>query len=161
MRRTRDRTQYSTSTSWRSPWRSTLAHVTRIIDSIYWSCKSDTYITHQSYITVCLYISLYYNSKVNYRLVFIFGFLTIWPAELRCSIVTRIFLPSFSSQPSQAASLQYGAKIWRKVRSTLWVGCTNVTDDRQTDNRQTELLCQKPNITYCSPKNWQLCSVWA
>jgi len=36
--------------------------------------------------------------------------------------------------------LPYGAKILSKSL-TVWVGCTNVTDDRQTDRRQTLLPC--------------------
>jgi len=38
----------------------------------------------------------------------------------------------FSSQPSQVATLQYGARKFQKS-STLWVENANVTDRQKTD----------------------------
>ena len=42
----------------------------------------------------------------------------------------------FWHQKSRVPGLSYGEKKLPKS-STAWVGCTNVTDDRQTDRRQT------------------------
>jgi len=42
----------------------------------------------------------------------------------------------FWHQKSRVPELSYGEKKLPK-RSTAWVGCTNVTDDRQTDDRRT------------------------
>jgi len=41
---------------------------------------------------------------------------------------------------------------WKKLPkiSTGWVGCTNVTDNRQTDRRQTELRSHIANVTWVS-----------
>jgi len=46
-------------------------------------------------------------------------------------MVANIFA-LFSSQPSQMAKLQQGAKILRK-NATPWVRCTNVTDRQTSD----------------------------
>jgi len=37
----------------------------------------------------------------------------------------------------QMANVLYGVETLPKI-SIAWVGCTNVTDDRQTDDRQTD-----------------------
>jgi len=68
-----------------------------------------------------------------------------YPFRLTCTITWSPleFLSIISTQTGKVPRLLEGAKILPKS-STLWVGCTNVTDRRQTtDDRQADSWCHK------------------